>query len=285
MDFFNNYFFVSCLLIIMIAVSTICFLFIRKFNSQDIKLNNLTNIMSVVTNELNSIKQITDNLLSNNVAPQSQNNNLPVQTQQNNHSNKLIYVSDDDDSQVVECLSNGIKLISDDSESDCDDSESDCDDSESDCDDSESDCDDSESDCDDSESDCDDNESESDNDDENNDSERENDEIEINNIKNIKIINNIVETNDEISDDEINIDIKSDEGTIENEILTNNLEIGKVIELTEENTDDNQEIKNMDIFDYKKLSVNKLRELIVQKGTVSDASKLKKNEIIELLEK
>jgi hypothetical protein len=35
--------------------------------------------------------------------------------------------------------------------------------------------------------------------------------------------------------------------------------------------------------DYKKLSLNKLREVVVSKGVISDASKLKKNEILKLL--
>ena len=35
---------------------------------------------------------------------------------------------------------------------------------------------------------------------------------------------------------------------------------------------------------YKKMSINKLREVIVSKGVVSDASKLKKSEILKMLE-
>ena len=35
--------------------------------------------------------------------------------------------------------------------------------------------------------------------------------------------------------------------------------------------------------DYKKMSLNKLREVVVSKGVTSDASKLKKNEILKLL--
>ena len=35
--------------------------------------------------------------------------------------------------------------------------------------------------------------------------------------------------------------------------------------------------------DYKKMSLNKLREVVVSKGVISDASKLKKNEILKIL--
>jgi hypothetical protein len=35
--------------------------------------------------------------------------------------------------------------------------------------------------------------------------------------------------------------------------------------------------------DYKKMSLNKLRDLVCEKGLVKDASKLKKNELLKLL--
>ena len=35
--------------------------------------------------------------------------------------------------------------------------------------------------------------------------------------------------------------------------------------------------------EYKKMSLNKLRELVVNKGLVVDSSKLKKNELLKLL--
>ena len=43
--------------------------------------------------------------------------------------------------------------------------------------------------------------------------------------------------------------------------------------------DDSNASKN----EYKKMSLNKLREVIISKGIISDASKLKKNEIIKML--
>lgn len=44
------------------------------------------------------------------------------------------------------------------------------------------------------------------------------------------------------------------------------------------------ELEDINKPDYKKMSLNKLREAIVNKGLVEDASKLKKNEILKLLE-
>jgi len=41
---------------------------------------------------------------------------------------------------------------------------------------------------------------------------------------------------------------------------------------------------NKKLIDYKKMSLNKLREVIIERGVVSDASKLKKNEMLKLLD-
>ena len=43
-------------------------------------------------------------------------------------------------------------------------------------------------------------------------------------------------------------------------------------------------IKNVEVLDYKKLSLNKLRSIVTEKGLVTDASKLKKHELLKLLE-
>ena len=42
--------------------------------------------------------------------------------------------------------------------------------------------------------------------------------------------------------------------------------------------------KNIDILDYKKLSLNRLRSIVTEKGIVTDATKLKKPDILKLLE-
>ena len=46
----------------------------------------------------------------------------------------------------------------------------------------------------------------------------------------------------------------------------------------------NLEETNTDHSDYKKLSLPKLRSIVTEKGLAQDASKLKKNELIKLLE-
>jgi len=46
---------------------------------------------------------------------------------------------------------------------------------------------------------------------------------------------------------------------------------------------DLEETKNIDVLDFKKLSLNKLRKIVTEKGFVHDSSKLKKTEIFKLL--
>ena len=46
-----------------------------------------------------------------------------------------------------------------------------------------------------------------------------------------------------------------------------------------------ENVKNLDIvLDYKKASLSKLREIVTNKGIVNDASKMKKTELLKLLE-
>lgn len=60
-------------------------------------------------------------------------------------------------------------------------------------------------------------------------------------------------------------------------------------ELIHDNDNDNDTINTINTIEqhskqeYKKMSLNKLREVIVEKGLLQDASKLKKNEILKLL--
>jgi hypothetical protein len=109
--------------------------------------------------------------------------------------------------------------------------------------------------------------------------------------------NNIVEDN--LQHLEINMEHHSDNdndsaSTINlNTIKTIHLEIENPVshelDLSSElNVDDhdNNTINTLDTHskhEYKKLSLNKLREVAVEKGIIQDASKLKKNEILKLL--
>jgi hypothetical protein len=61
-----------------------------------------------------------------------------------------------------------------------------------------------------------------------------------------------------------------------------NVERVKTPEATPANTSN---VKNLNVvFDYKKASLGKLREIVEQKGLSSDTSKLKKQELLKMLE-
>ena len=58
-----------------------------------------------------------------------------------------------------------------------------------------------------------------------------------------------------------------------NEFLTSDLKSISITDLEEPNKKQ----------DYKKMSINKLREVVVEKGIIAEASKLKKQDLLKLL--
>jgi hypothetical protein len=70
---------------------------------------------------------------------------------------------------------------------------------------------------------------------------------------------------------------------ISSKTLENIHDIDISIKLTNDYADSTSSAIDKDKIDYKKMSINKLREVAVEKGLVVDASKLKKNDILKLL--
>ena len=70
---------------------------------------------------------------------------------------------------------------------------------------------------------------------------------------------------------------------ISSKTLENIHDIDISIKLTDDYADLSSSAVDKDKIDYKKMSINKLREVAVEKGLVVDASKLKKNDILKLL--
>jgi hypothetical protein len=89
---------------------------------------------------------------------------------------------------------------------------------------------------------------------------------------------------DEIEHD--NLDINHDTKTIN---LSEDISSFDITSKTLENVDNIDDISidlNVSVqnkLDYKKMSLNKLRDVVTQKGLVVDASKLKKNDILKML--
>jgi hypothetical protein len=67
-------------------------------------------------------------------------------------------------------------------------------------------------------------------------------------------------------------------------ILSSSLDLTSISMSTlEESKKQEPELDLQDILDYKKQSLSKLRSVVVEKGMVSDSSKLKKHELLKLL--
>ena len=81
-----------------------------------------------------------------------------------------------------------------------------------------------------------------------------------------------------ISFEETNISLSNDK---HNDLNNNDMSFLKNVTMPDfENAENVEDLQGS----YKKMPINKLREVIVSKGVVSDASKLKKNEILKMLE-
>ena len=80
-------------------------------------------------------------------------------------------------------------------------------------------------------------------------------------------------------DDKKNIVEEENESENINETIMSDLDIFKTINIS--NLDDSDS-KQMNILEYKKLSLARLRTLVVEKGFATDSSKMKKQEILKL---
>lgn len=104
--------------------------------------------------------------------------------------------------------------------------------------------------------------------------------VDNNNI--IITLHNFNQQNQNQYDNEHDIQILDDEKKedFENyETININKDDFKSININQNNLED----KTIDNLDYKKLPINKLRNIVVEKGLINDSSKLKKNELLKLL--
>jgi hypothetical protein len=257
-----------CLGIMLLLVGAASMFFMQKMNEQNHKIASMLGLVSTMAEELNFVRSrmqvISSGVLS------GQNGGLRESTfsQPNNSDGSLIPVSDDDDENEEE----------DDDDDDEDDEEDDDEDDEDD---------------------------EEDDDDDEDDEEGDNEEGDKKNIKTINMgesldVNiqcealaededndgEVTSSNSELEDDleslsEENLDgIENDADLTANESITlNNADFIKSIDISSLE----ESHKDSETYDYKKMSLNKLRSVVVEKGLATDPSKLKKNELLKLL--
>jgi len=282
-DLFSSSFLFSIAIIIVLIGGIFAFVSYRMAE-QDHKLSSMVGLVSVLAQDLQFVKNKV-NLLQNNNNSETEKNEINLDNQikiiGGNGSSELISVSDEEIDDNDE--ENSDEENSDDENSDDENSDGENSDDEN-------------------------------SDDENSDDEEDENEAHgINSQDQIKLLN-LTLVNEEVENDspiedlqcEFEELVQNNNNNSNNIIKTIHLENPISIEDTEitlENEDEskltNNDInflKNVSINDlgegdeshtnkseYKKMSINKLREVAVTKGVISDASKLKKQEILKLL--
>ena len=288
-DIFNPSFFM-CLGILVLLTALIVVYFESKMREQNHKIASMLSLVSSLAEEQNNLRMETyrmittgQNSLSNSLPSNNVNNFSNSHFINKNENDELINVSDDDDDEY-----------DDDSENEDSDEEHE----------------DSDSDDENDDSDSDENEvieiSENDikilkinikNDD-------EEDNFNIHQIDDLEELgeNDDESTSSEIDENELDDSSSSEEDLKEEHIVSNNLdnlEESKDGDIVFEETpklDLNAiDFKQISIsglekdaidgetMDYKKFSLNKLKSVVVEKGLIKDSSKLKKNELLNLL--
>ena len=243
-DIFSTSFLFSIAIILLICGGLFTY-FSYKIDNQNHKLTSMVNLVSILAQDLQFVK----NQLNTNVSKIQMMD--PV-------NSDLISVSDGGDGE-------------EDGDEDEDDEDDECDD-----------------------------EDDEDEDDEDEDDEDEDEEEDVYRIdseelqkypfKNISLINetSIKENNEiktihlenPISFEETNISLSND---THNDLQVTSDDISFLKNVTMPDFENGENIEDLQ-GSYKKMAINKLREVVVSKGIVSDASKLKKTEILKMLE-
>ena len=243
-DIFSTSFLFSIAIIILFCGGLFTY-FSYKIDTQNHKLTSMVNLVSVLADDLQFVK---NKLNKNNVDKYNVDNNLHKIQMIHKVNSELISVSDGEDDE-------------EDEEQDDEDEQDD----------------------------------EEDEDDEQDDEEQP-DQPNQYSFKNVSLTDDTLTlTNDALTNDTLTNNFKEIKTIhLENPIsfeepnisLSTNLTNNDISFLKNVNMTDFENCENVEDLQssYKKMSINKLREVIVSKGVVSDASKLKKNEILKMLE-
>ena len=109
--------------------------------------------------------------------------------------------------------------------------------------------------------------------------------------KQVNILGGDIDNTNEINIDDFFEDINNIDGSLSLQKDTSDL-VSSNDDINEYHNTNTTEIKQIQItpedfgsiIDYKKMSLNKLREIVVEKGLIQESFKLKKNELLKLLE-
>ena len=286
-DIFSTSLLIS-LAICLLLVGSVFMYFNQKIAEQNHKITSMFDLVSTMAEEVNSVKYHVQMVAGRVGIPlgMQQPTQQPTPTRQPFMNGGISQVNPNTNSNLI-------TISEDEEEDDSDDDESD--DDEDDSDEEGDDEDDSDEEGDEEGDDDSDNSDDSDDEEDNEKSEDNNrqdikideddsDDLDIENLENLNFESvadlplseaSALNDSDIKNLKKININISSNDNENEND--------EEEIEIESEDVSD-VNIKNVEVLDYKKLSLNKLRSIVTEKGVVTDASKLKKNELLKLLE-
>jgi hypothetical protein len=277
-DIFSTSLLIS-LAICLLLVGSVFMYFNQKIADQNHKITSMFDLVSTMAEEVNSVKYHVQMVAGRVGIPMGMN--LPQQTQQVQQTQPPVM-----NGGISQYKPNdNLITISEDEDSDDEDDDSDNED------DSEDEDDDDDEDDEDDEDDGEDDDSEEDDDEEDNESSEDNDkqDIKIDEDEDLDIEDFDNLNFESVADLSPTEDSTLNESDIKNlkkiniNVSSNDNENEEEIEIESEDVSDIN-IKNVEVLDYKKLSLNKLRSIVTEKGVVTDASKLKKHELLKLLE-
>ena len=237
----------------MILISVLGLYFIQKINQQNHKINTMVDLVATLSEQMNMLRSMSS--MSNNIdvggsslstdTPFTQNDQHMLSSD-DTHKVNMIHVSDGEEG------SSGSDIEYDES----DEEESDEEESGEDSDDEDS-------------------------DDEDSDDEQENSSVEEEDKKDILDVKS--QEIEKIEDEVLEIPDLSIDEVQEDPVTLKSISI----DIDDDDDDDEVDtgVKTLDVvMDYKKASLSKLREIVQTKGLVTDASKMKKADILRVLE-
>ena len=265
-EIFSTSFLVS-IAVCLILVGGLFAYFNYRFSEQNHKMQSMLGLVSTMAEEMQYFRsKLTNKSVEQNDTDNEANTNVQIIPNFLGGNNELIEVSDSEEG--------------DDEEDEDDDDDEDLNEDDDEDDDL--------------------NDDDEDEDDDLNDELSELDDLEDDDNTNKKVINIDLGTNNNdfvIESEDINLD---DNDNNDNDNNDNNKNVKNInIDFNIDNDNDDLNLENMEMSlksisidetvsskgkeDYKKMSLNKLRDVVCSKGLVVDASKLKKNELLKLL--